>query len=219
VFTSLGIGQYTVYAKDSNGQVISQSITLTSQPYNNFSITATSNVTNLPTVGNMSYYLATVNYNTSQIPIGTTMTFDYKMVYNMIYGEPGFATFDTTQHYITKNGNPISISSGPTTPFVAGQNIGCEPLTPNYLYNGLDSYISSGINLVNGDVFTISIIYGIDTKTNGISFINSTNNGICETTGFVLLNSLIENVVLSCECCNCNVINPIIPGTSQNYES
>ena len=219
VFTSLGTGQYTIYAKDSAGQVISQTITLTAQPYTTILFTGTGNVTNLPTVGNMRYYLATVNYDTSQIPVGVTMTFDYKMVYNMIYGEPGFATFDTTQHYITKNGNPISISIGTTTPFVAGQNIGCEPLTPNYLYSGFDSYTSSGINLVNGDVFTVSIIYGIDTKTNGISFTNSTNTQICETAGFVVLNSLIENVILSCNCCNYRVINPIIPGTSQNYES
>jgi len=217
VFTSLGTGQYTIYAKDLNGQVISQTITLTAQqPYTTFTIAGTSTVTNLPTVGNMRYYLATVNYDTSQIPVGVTMTFDYKMVYNLYYTEPGLATFDTTQHYITKNGNPISISNGPTTPFVMGQRGPCASPTPYYIYGGLDSYISSGINLVNGDVFTINIIYGIDTKTNGSVDINSTT--ICVTIGYVYLNSLIENVVLSCECCDDVVINPNIASTSQNYE-
>lgn len=218
VFTSLGTGQYTIYAKDSNGQVISQTITLTAQPTINFSVIGTASVNNLPTVGNMRYYLVTVNYDTSQIPVGVTMTFDYKMVYNLIYFEPRFATFDTTQHYITKNGNPITISNGPTTPYVVGQDIGCEPLTPYYSYSRLDSYISSGVSLINGDVFTISIIYGIDTKTNGDSILNSTNTAICQTAAWVISNSLIENVVLSCECCNYISINPNIPLTIQNYE-
>jgi hypothetical protein len=176
-------------------------------------------VTNLPTVGNMNYYLATINYDTSQIPVGVTMTFDYKMVYNLIYFEPGFATFDTTQHYITKNGNPITISNGPTTPYVVGQDIGCEPLTPYYSYSRIDSYLSSGISLVNGDVFTINIIYGIDTKTNGVSILNSTKTKICQTAAFVSLNSIIEKVDLSCQCCNYRSIDINTTPTSQTYQS
>jgi hypothetical protein len=219
VFTSLSSGQYTIYAKDLNNQVISQTITLTSPQATIFSMIGTANVTNLPTVGNMRYYMVTVNYDTTQIPIGAYITFNYKMVYNLTYAEPGFATFDTTQHYVTKNGNQLTISSDVSTPYVMGQDRGCDVLIPLYLYSRLDSYISPTITLTNGDVFVANIIYGIDTTTNGSSFLNSNGTQICNTAGFVNINSLIENVISECDCCSYRSTNINIPGTSQNYES
>ena len=210
IFTSLGAGQYTVYAKNNNDDVISQSITLTAPPVTNFTIVGGVTVSTLPTVGNMNYYMVTVNYSTSQIPVGETVIFDYKMVYNLSYLEPGSATFDTTQHYLTLNGNPITILPGDVTLLSPTTVSTCNPIYSQY--NGLNSYSASTISLVNGDIFTANIIYGIDTKTSGVF------DGFCLTRASVVLNLIIENVRLICTCCNLTntVIN--VDETTQNYQ-
>jgi len=195
IFTSLGGGQYTVYAKDLSGDVISQTVTLTAQPVNNFTITGVRSVTNLPTVGNMNYYLVTINYDTSQIPTGGVV-FDYEMVYNLSYTGPGSAIFDTTQHYLTINGNPLVINSAFTNTLTATTLSSCNPIYSQY--DGSNGYVSTGISLLNGDVFTANIIYGIDTKTNGIF------DGVCYTKSSVILNLILGNVKLYCDCCNIN---------------
>jgi hypothetical protein len=209
VFTELPGNQYTVYAKDLSEYVISETITLDNNLSSFFKIPYTISVQDSPTYGNMLYKNITINYDTSYIPIGETVTFDYSIIYNLIYYSPGVATFDTTIHYLTKNGNPININKTVSNPLIAvsPSNLGCIDFSQ---YNGSDEYISDTITLTNGDIFTSTIIYGIDTLTNGMVV----NKGSCYTKAQVLVNALFENVILSCTCCSldknaANVSEPV----------
>lgn len=213
IFNTLVGNQYTVYAKDFEEYVISETITLENNSSVFFRIPYEITIQNLPTYGFMSYKNVTINYDTSYIPIGETVTFDYRMIYNLIYYSPGFATFDTTTHYLSKNGTPININVSTTNPLVpvSPSNLGCIDYSQ---YNGSDEYVSDTVILTNGDIFTSTIIYGIDTTTNGAV----ENKGACYTTAQVLVNALFENVVLSCTCCSLdkNAVNVSEPAQIYN---
>lgn len=213
IFTSLGSGQYTVYAKDINNYVVSETITLNNDLSVNFKIPYTILVQDSPTYKNMSYKNITINYDTSYIPIGETVSFNYRILYNLIYYSPGFAVFDTGSHYLTKNGLPITITKTTANPLVAvaPSNLGCIDYSQ---YNGSDEYMSDMVTLTNGDIFTSTIIYGIDTITNGMI----ENKGSCYTIAQVLVNTLFENVELSCTCCNLdkNAVNVSEPAQIYN---
>jgi hypothetical protein len=118
------------------------------------------------------------------------------MIYNLSYTGPGSVIFDTTQHYLSINGNPLVINSAFTNTLTATTLSSCNPIYSQY--DGSNGYVSTGISLLNGDVFTANIIYGIDTKTNGIF------DGVCYTKSSVILNLILGNVKLYCDCCNIN---------------
>lgn len=213
IFTSLSSGQYTVYAKDLNNYLISETTTLNNDLSINFKIPYTITIQDSPTYGNMLYKNVTINYDTTSIPKGESVSFTYTILYNLIYNSPGFATFDTSIHYLTKNGNPIGINNTISIPLsdVGPLNLGCIDYN---VYNGSDQYGSDKITLTNGDSFTSTIIYGIDVMTNGAS----DNKGSCYTTAQVILNLLMENVELTCDCCSLdkNAINVSEPAQIYN---
>jgi len=194
IFTSIGDGQYTIYAKDISGNTISDVIILNGSSNQLFNIVGSMSITSLPNVGNMKYYMATINYNTNNIPVGESVTFDYKIIYNLEYIEPGSAIFDTSQHYLTLNGNPISINSLSSTSLNVNGVSPCNSIYSRYV--GQYDYIANSVVLINGDVFSASIIYGIDTKTNG------TMSLPCYTSGNISLVLSFEDAVLSCNCCS-----------------
>lgn len=194
IFTSLDSGLYTVYAKDISGNTISDNVTLNGTSNVTFNIVGVTNIASLSNVGNMKYYMATINYNTNNIPVGESVTFDYKIVYNLEYTEPGSVIFDTTQHYLTLNGNPISITPSSSTSLNINGVSSCNSVYNRYV--GQDNYIANSVVLINGDVFSVNIIYGINTQTNGSMLLP------CYTSGNVSLQTYFENTALSCNCCS-----------------
>lgn len=202
IFNNLNSGLYTIYAKYPVGDiVISKSVELTSTPINYFSIPGNLVVSELQSAGNMKYYLASVTYDTSLIPLGETITFDYSMNYSLNYLQPGSVDFDTTQHTIYKNGGGLTIVENSLGSFSQ-----ISPSTCNqsyYLYSSNNTYSSNSISLVNGDTLVVNAIYGIDTKTNGGV------DGTCYTKGWVDINLSFENIKTSCQCCqlNRNLVN------------
>lgn len=202
IFTNLNSGLYTVYAKYINDTtIISKSVELISTPTNYFSIPGNLTITELQSVQNMKYYLASVTYDTSLIPLGETVSFDYSMNYSLNYLEPGTVDFDTTQHTIYKNGNGLTITENSLGEFTQ-----ISPSTCNqayYLYSKNNTYSSNSITLVNGDTLVVNAIYGIDTNTNGAV------DGTCYTKGWVDINLSFENINIDCQCCqlNRNLVN------------
>lgn len=197
IFTSLQSNLYTVYAKNIiNESIISKSVELISTPISYFSIPGNLTVTELPSMGNMKYYLAKVEYNTSLIPLGETVNFDYYLNYNLNYLQPGTVTFDTSQHTIYKNSVSIPINTESIGTF---SQISPSPCNQSYYQYGTDNvYQSTGISLVNGDTFIVNCIYGIDTNSDGYV------DGTCYTKGWVNANLFFKNVSITCPCCQLN---------------
>lgn len=213
VFTGLQDGLYVVYGKDSENNIVSTSVTLSSTPIFNFNVIPVTNLTMLPNVGNMIYYLLDVTYNTTTIPLGESISFDYSLVYNLNYKEPGTVQFDTIQSYILHNGNFIGLIQTESTPLSPISPLPCNPTLYN-LYSGSISYTSNqNITLVNGDTLEVKIVYGINTQTNG------TNLNGCITEANVNITAMFENIVNTCQCCQ--FVGSIINnnGTSQIYNS
>lgn len=197
IFNNLSAGLYTVYGKDGDGNIISEPVTLTAQPITYFNIPNSTVVTNLTQVGNTKYYLLDIVYNTSLIPSGETITFDYKFTYNMIYNQPGFVVFDTTNNTIIKNGTPYVASQVSSTPLSVSNPLPCNPTYYNQLVES-ETYQLNSVSLTNTDTFEVQIVYGIDTDSGG-SFING-----CITQGSVNINANFENVQTTCNCCTLN---------------
>jgi hypothetical protein len=202
IFNNLNSGLYTIYAKyPVNDFIISKSVELQSTPISYFSIPGNLTINELQSVGNMKYYLASVTYDTSLIPLGETITFDYSMNYSLNYLQPGSVDFDTTQHTIYKNGGGLNILENSLGTFTQ-----ISPSTCNqayYLYSKNNTYSSNSVSLINGDTLVVNAIYGIDTKTNGGV------DGTCYTKGWVDINLSFENIQTSCQCCqlNRNLVN------------
>lgn len=214
IFTNLSDGFYTIFAKDLSGNVVSQFFTLTGEPATNYYINGATSVTNLNTYNNMNYYLLTVNYNTSMIPLGETVTFDWRVTYNLFYQEPvkpgQEVDFDTSQQFLSLSGNNLSISPISSTLFTQNNNSPCNPDYKGFIRS--DEYGVNNITLRNGDEFIGSIIYGINTEDAGI-FISP-----CYTTASVGINLRFENVVESCNCCELNNNEINVNETVQNYQ-
>lgn len=205
IFTSLSGGTYTVYAKDSGGTITSKTIVLSGPPNSSFSVPASYTVTSLPTQGMMNYYMATLNYNTSQIPVGEFLTFTLRIVYNLSYTEPGSAIFNTATRYVTINGGQQSQSTANSTGFNVNGVSACSAIHNRYV--GQDTY-TYNLSLSTNDVFSVSVVWGIDTKTSG------TTNAQCYTTAQVGVDIYFDNPNPSCNCCSflgnsINITQPI----------
>lgn len=197
IFNQLPAGTYQVYAKDSNNVEVVDTVVITHPPINFFSIpAATIQITPTNKVGNVQYYSINITYDTSQIPTGEAVVFDYEIIYTLRYNEPGSVTFETNQNSINKNGNTISLISTETQQLTKGNPIQCNF---NYhTYEGLRKYSASSISLVKNDIFSFTGIYGIDTTTSG------NVDGSCRTTAFLFFAGSFVNVEPSCNCCQLN---------------
>lgn len=214
IFTNMTDGFYTIFAKDLSGNVVSQFFTLTGEPSTNYYINGATSITNLNSQNNYNFYLLTVEYNTSMIPVGETVTFDWRVTYNLFYQEPvkpsQIVLFDTTQQYLSLSGNNLPITFISSTPFTQNNLSPCNPDYKGYVSSV--EYGSDNITLRNGDEFTASIIYGIDTETAGV-FISP-----CYTSASVGINLRFENVIESCNCCELNNNEINVNETVQNYQ-
>jgi len=210
IFTGLGAGQYTIYAKDLSGNVLSDTVTLTSDPLTYFNIPYTKEVQNLNPIGNMKYYNLKIIYNTSLIPLGESLTFDFRFVYNLLYSQPGTVVFDTSNSSILINNIPQPINQTNTTPFLVSSPLPCDPNNYYQLISN-EEYSVPSLTLMNGDTFEVNIVYGIDTQSAG-AIINN-----CITQGSVNINTYFENTSTTCVCCRFtgNQINNI--GIPQIY--
>jgi len=210
VFTNLPEGFYTVYAKDNNNVVVSDTITLVADPVTTITIPYTKVLQTLSSVGNMNYYNLSINYNTSLIPVGETVYFDYKFIYNLIYDQPGTVLFDTSNSTLLLNGINQIINNTSTTPFLVSGPLPCNP-SSYFKLTSNDEFVVNSLSLVNGDTLQVNVVYGVDTQTNGANIAG------CITKGYVNINAGFENVSVSCPCCEFtnNQINEI--GTPQIY--
>jgi hypothetical protein len=167
VFTSVGVGLYTVYAKDSLGVVLSTPVTVPS--YTQPQITVISNATQftqIASAGNMDYYKVDFSYDTSTLPIGVTFNADYILNYNLSYTEPGSVTFDTTLHTLKLNGVLQTINNTSSIPLNPVGSSSC--FTAMYdIYGGTEEYGSLSISIENSDIVEGTIIVGIDISTAG----------------------------------------------------
>jgi hypothetical protein len=166
VFTNVGVGLYTVYAKDSLGVVLSTPVTVPSytQPLINVIVNATP-FTQIASVGNMEYYKVDFTYDTTTLPIGITFNADYILNYNLIYYQPGLVTFDTTIHTLYINGVLQTINNTSSIPLNPVGSLSCNPLYS--IYGGTEQYSSPSISIQNSDIVYGTIIVGIDTNTAG----------------------------------------------------
>jgi hypothetical protein len=166
VFTNVGVGLNTVYAKDSLGVVLSIPVTVPSyvQPPITVIVNATP-FTQIASVGSMDYYKVDFTYDTTTLPIGLTFNADYILNYNLSYTEPGLVTFDTTIHTLYINGVPQTINNTSSIPLNPVTSSSCNPLFS--VYGGTEQYSSLSISIDNSDIVNGTIIVGIDTNTVG----------------------------------------------------
>ena len=167
VFTNVGAGLYTVYAKDSLGVVLSTPVTVPSyaQPLINV-IVNTTQFTQIASVGNMDYYKVDFSYDTSTLPIGLTFNADYILNYNLSYTEPGSVTFDTTLHTLKLNGVLQTINNTSSIPLNPVTSSSCNPIYD--VYGGTEQYSSLSISIENSDIVEGTIIVGIDINATGV---------------------------------------------------
>ena len=199
LFTLLNKGTYTVIAKDINGNIVSEIVVVGGQDINQFSLQSQSQSTvKTSPIGDMQYYETTIIYDTSFIPAGETITFNYVVEFNLNYVEPGSASFDVinTNMYIFKNGSsqgiPTEIVNQPLT---SGPPSICDP--SYYIYEGYIEFETGQIVLDSNDSFEVKFVYGINTKTTGV-FDSVTQ---CFTEANVNINSYVTEVEYSCDCC------------------
>ena len=167
IFTSVGVGLHTVYAKDSLGVVLSTPVTVPSytQPLINV-IVNTTQFTQIASVGNMDYYKVDFSYDTSTLPIGLTFNADYILNYNLSYTEPGLVTFDTTLHTLKLNGVLQTINNTSSIPLNPVTSSSCNPIYD--VYGGTEQYSSLSISIENSDIIEGTIIVGIDINATGV---------------------------------------------------
>jgi hypothetical protein len=210
IFDNLIAGQYIVTAKDSSNNTLSETVDISQPPINTFSIEPISQIKSvLNKVGNVQYYLNEITYDTSSIPVGVQITFDLNILYNLSYFEPGTASFVTNQNEVFKNGNLLTVTNNSNTPFVKSNPLDCN--NSLFVYVSTKNYVSSTITLTKNNTFSVKLVYGIDTNTNGSVF------GSCRTQGLVLTNISFENISYTCDCCLLNQNNVTIQNTPQIY--
>jgi hypothetical protein len=200
LFTPLNKGTYTVIAKDSNGTIVSEIVVIGGPVVNEFSLQAQSQSTiKTSLVGQMQFYETTFVYDTSFIPVGETITFNYVVEYNFNYIQPGSASFNIQNTNITifkKNilqGIPSEVDSQNLT--ISGPS-NCDPSYS--IYSGFKKFKSGQITLDSTDSFEVKLVYGIDTTQNGV--FNPVTK--CFTEANVSISSYVTDVEYSCDCCN-----------------
>lgn len=199
LFTLLNKGTYTVIAKDSDGTIVSEIVVIDGPVVNEFSLQAQSQSTiKTSLVGQMQFYETTFIYDTSFIPVGETITFNYVVEYNFNYSQPGSASFDIQNTNITILKN--NISQGIPSE-VDSQNLtisGPSNCDPSYLvYSGFKKFNSGQITLDSTDSFEVKLVYGINTAQNGV-FDSITK---CFTEANISVSSYVTDVDYSCDCC------------------
>jgi hypothetical protein len=166
IFTNVGVGLYTVYAKDSLGVVLSTPVTVPSYAQPLINVIVNTQFTQIASVGNMDYYKVDFTYDTSTLPIGLTFNADYILNYNLSYTEPGLVTFDTTLHTLNLNGVPQTINN---TSSIALSPVGSSSCNPLYdIYGGTEQYSSLSISIENSDIVEGTIIVGININSVGV---------------------------------------------------
>jgi len=165
IFTNVGSGLYTVYAKDNLGVVLSTPVTVPNYTQPLINVIVNTQYTQIASVGNMNYYKVDFTYDTSTLPIGLTFNADYVLNYNLSYIEPGSVTFDTTLHTLNLNGVPQTINNTSSIELHSVTISSCNPIYD--IYGGTEQYDSLSISIMNSDIVDGTIIIGIDTETLG----------------------------------------------------
>lgn len=200
LFGSLPKGTYTVLAEDEDGTIVSEIVVVGGLDVNEFSLQAQSQTTKkLSKIGFTQFYETTIVYDTSFIPAGEQITFNYVIEFNLNYVQPGSAKFDVEDSnlQIFKNG----ITQG-TPSQVDLQNItqvspsSCDPSYS--IYQGFVKYKTGLITLDNNDNFEVKFVYGINTDELGV-FDNTTQ---CFTQASVNISSYVTDTIYTCSCCS-----------------
>ena len=194
-FLGLGAGNYTIYIKDTNNTVVSQSITLTPQnAYTNYtlnlSLTPLANEVNVGTTTTKTWYYQlnvtptlpagkTVNFtiNTSVGMTGKTFSTDVPVITNSISATTsGNATLSTPT-------NSIVTTTGQSRPSCVGSYINYSSYTNTYT-----ATISSG-GIINGTI---------------TQFINTPKAELrgCQLEGYILDTLTITNVSITPSTCS-----------------
>jgi len=197
IFVGLPASTYVIYAKNSNGDIVSQTVTLNLTPTTSFVIPAAFSLTPASSSGNMQVYYYTVSYDTSNIPVGETVTFDYILNYSPQYSQPGNVIFDYNSRSLSKNGGP-SLSWSNSIPYSESiLPLPCDTTLNSYVIS--DQYKVTHVSLVNGDTLELSLFLGVDTQTNG----GFSNN--CLTQGLINVQTTTDNRRATCQCCSFEV--------------
>jgi hypothetical protein len=209
VFTGLPNGQYTVFGKDLNGN-ITQCTSYLNAPQTATYPLQVNVVSNsyLTTSNNYKMYKLDYFIDTTTLPIGDVITFDFKITYSLSYTKPGTVYFDTTQHSLNVNSvsKPI-YQVGASVLSIAGVS-SCNPIYETY--SGVDVYKATTVTIQNGDTVNGYILYGINTESAGVF------DGTCITKGTVSVNAIAENIITQSPC---DVIAPsgINVGQTQTF--
>jgi hypothetical protein len=200
LFTSLIKDTYIVVAKDADDTIVSEIVVVGGPDVNEFSLQSQSQSTKkLNKIGFTQFYETTIIYDTSFIPVGEQITFNYVMEFNLNYVQPGSAKFEiqSSSLEILKNSIPQGIPSQ-----VDLQNltqVGPSSCDPSFsIYQGFVKYKTGQITLDNNDNFEVKFVYGINTDELG-AFDPATN---CFTQADVNISSYVTDVQYSCDCCN-----------------
>lgn len=170
IFTNLGNGTYTVYAKDLGGNETSSVVTLLGPTPINYQlpIVMNTNIYQLSPIGNMNYFAFDYTLNNSFLPENNYITFDLVLTLNKTYIEPGTVTFDTTDTYQNLSINNVNQTFVQTDSSALTQ-IGTSPCSPAVYakYAGYDEYTITGLTITKYDIITGTTVFGIDTETAG----------------------------------------------------
>jgi hypothetical protein len=219
-FTLLNKGTYIVVAKDTAGTTVSEIVVIDGPVVNEFSLQAQSQSTKkLSKIGFTQFYETTIIYDTSFIPVGETITFNYVMEFNLNYVEPGSAKFDVQGSNLTilKNsmlqGIPSQVDLQNLTE--VGPSI-CDPLYS--LYQGFVKYKTGQISLDNNDSFEVKFVYGINTEEFGVLVSAGGLTTPCFTQANVNISSYVTDVQYSCDCCKL-IDTTVTTSINQIYQS
>jgi hypothetical protein len=211
VFNSLLPGTYTVYAKSSNNTLLSEVVVVDSPPVNKFSVQSQSTtLKQLSKIGFIQYYEAEVVYDTSLIPVGENITFNYVIQYDLSYSQPGVAYFDTTGNTVQKNSINQPVNEILNQPLSVVFPSDCNPTYS--VLSGVRQYSTGQITLEKNDSFLVRFVYGIDTQQSG-SLV-----GPCFTKAQLGILSYFDEIEYSCDCCEMEENQVIINQSPQIFQ-
>jgi hypothetical protein len=194
LFNGLPSGTYNVYAKSTNNTLLSEIVIIGSPPVNKFSVQSQSTtIKQLSKIGFVQYYEAEIIYDTSLIPNGEEITFNYIIQYNLSYSQPGVAYFETSNNIVQKNGLNQPVTKIDDEPLNVAFPSGCNPIYS--VLTGFDKYSTGQITLKNTDTFTAKFVYGINTQEDG-SLVGS-----CFTTAQLSISANFDSIEYTCDCC------------------
>lgn len=209
IFNGLFSGAYTVYAKDSSGNTTSCDVTLSpSQPktYQVPMIVMAGPDRVGTTINDLTKYKIDFTIDTSLLPVGVNIEFDYVVTYTKTYSEPGTVSFITTGHSISVNNIQKTMSLIDSGPFINISTSQCNPI--HDVYAAYDIYSATAITGNNTSNIVGYIEYTIDIDP-GFTF-----DPLCYTRGTVGINAYLSNITVDNDCV---IIQPttIIETTTQ----